>query len=391
MVQFGIDRLLLYASDWKAKRIGFVTNNAAITATFEPARKALIKKGFNIVRLFSPEHGLDTTGPDGHLMGDVTDTLTGLPVVSLYGEKLAPEKKDFEDLDVILIDLPDIGSRFYTYLWTLTHVLEAGALYGKELIVLDRPNPISGNLLLAEGPVLDEVNASSFIGRWAIPVRHSCTIGELAQYFNIERKIGCALQVITCTGWRRSMFHPDWSVSFIPASPAINTFETALLYPCLCFLEATNISEGRGTAVPFRVAGAPWINAGELADLLNDNIGKAVVAREVDFVPEGGRYAGISCKGVMLHVTDRYHFSAVKTGLLLIKLIMDTYKESFEWAPYKTFVNGKGENHLRLLLGQEDAEDFFRLSLEDFKERLEGYVSVENWREMVGPYLMYED
>jgi len=391
MVQLGIDRLLLTAWDWKARRIGFVTNNAAVTSNYEASRKALIRNGFNVVRLFSPEHGLDTTGPDGHFMGNTMDTLTGLPVVSLYGDKLAPDQKDFEDLDVILIDLPDIGSRFYTYLWTLTYVLEAGALYGKKLIVLDRPNPISGNLLLAEGPMLDEVNAASFIGRWAIPVRHSCTIGELSYYFNIERKIGCDLQVVTCTGWRRHLFHPDWSESFVPASPAINTFETALLYPCLCFLEATNISEGRGTAVPFRVAGAPWINAGELADIFNDNIKTAVVAREVDFVPEVGRYAGNSCKGIMLHVTDRYQFHAVKTGLLLIKLIMDTYKGRFEWAPYKTLVNGKGENHLTLLLGQQNAEDFFKLPFEGFKEELDDYVSNGNWRELVEPVLIYED
>ncbi|MFB6457147.1 exo-beta-N-acetylmuramidase NamZ domain-containing protein [Chitinophaga sp. Hz27] len=385
-IQFGIDQLLALAPVWKNKRIGFVTNNAAVTSSFISSRKALIQAGFNLVRLFSPEHGLDTTGPDGHFMLSGSDTLTGLPVVSLYGERLMPAEDDVKDLDVLLVDLPDIGSRFYTYLWTLTYTLEAAARYHKKLIVLDRPNPISGEMLLAEGPMLDEAMAASFIGRWSIPVRHSCTLGELARYFNAVRNLGADLEVINCEHWERQMFYTDWGTSFVPASPAINGFEAALLYPCLCFLEATNISEGRGTAVPFRVVGAPWMNATEMATLFNEHAGDAVVAREIDFVPESGRYLGRSCKGIMLHVMDIRRFRAVNTGLLIIKLIHDAYPQHFEWAPYKTHVNGKGENHLKLLLGQAHPETLFELELATFLKKLDEYTAVPEWEEKMKPY-----
>lgn len=388
-VQFGIDKLLAQAPSWKTQRIGLVTNNAALTSAFVPSRKALLAQQYNLVKLFSPEHGLDTTGPDGHFMRNGNDTLTGLPVVSLYGHKLMPDKEDLEDIDVLLLDLPDVGSRFYTYLWTLTYVLEASALFNKPLIVLDRPNPLSGNLLLAEGPLLDEETASSFIGRWQMPVRHSCTLGELALYFNAVKQIGCPLQVIPCEGWYRDLLHPDWSTSFVPASPAINCFEATLLYPGLCLLEATNISEGRGTAVPFRVAGTPWLRSGEITTLFNKNIDDDVVAREVDFVPEAGRYTGQSCKGLMLHVTGPCNFRPVRAGLLLLKLIRDTHAGAFEWAPYKTHVNGTGENHLKLLTGKQDAGQMFELLLPDFMRGLNAFTNTGEWAAMVGPYLLY--
>jgi len=144
----------------------------------------LLDAGFNIVKLFSPEHGLDVKGVDGATIKDGVDALTRLPVISLYNEKLQPDENDLKDIDMVLFDIPDIGCRCYTYLWTMTYVLEACAAYNKKFIVLDRPNPVSGSLRFAEGPMLDEAHCSSFIGRWNIPLRHSCTLGELALYFN---------------------------------------------------------------------------------------------------------------------------------------------------------------------------------------------------------------
>lgn len=200
-----------------------ITNEAAQTRDGIASRKALVENGFHITRLFSPEHGLDIQGADGHAMSDGTDILTGLPVISLYGERLAPEATHLNDIDILLFDVPDVGSRFYTYLWTLTHVMEAAAKFQKPLILLDRPNPISGILELAEGPFLDEVN-SSFIGRWEMPIRHSVTFGELALYFNKEKKMGVNLEVIPCKGWNREQFQPEWELPFVPTSPAIQSF-----------------------------------------------------------------------------------------------------------------------------------------------------------------------
>ena len=203
-VLFGIDHLLqLSAIEWKHSRIGLVTNEAATTHAMEPTRLVLQKAGFNIRKLFSPEHGLNVKGADGAPMLNGVDELTDLPVISLYGQKLAPDQTDMEDLDCLVFDVPDAGVRFYTYLWTLSYLLEACARYQKPLIVLDRPNPISGLADLQEGPFLDEICAS-FIGRWNIPLRHSCTLGELALYFNANRGIKANITVIPCQGWNRS-------------------------------------------------------------------------------------------------------------------------------------------------------------------------------------------
>jgi uncharacterized protein YbbC (DUF1343 family) len=200
-LQFGIDHLLQQSPDWKNKSIGFLTNQAATTSTGIPSRKALIDNGFNIVQLFSPEHGLDASGTDGAKMNDGIDTLTGLKVISLYGEKFKPSKDDLSQIDIMLFDIPDAGTRFYTYLWSMTYLMEACAMFGKKLILLDRPNPISGNMKLSEGPMLQE-SCASFIGRWAIPLRHSCTLGELANYFNYQLKIGADLEIIKCLNYQ---------------------------------------------------------------------------------------------------------------------------------------------------------------------------------------------
>ncbi|MBC9934913.1 exo-beta-N-acetylmuramidase NamZ family protein [Chitinophaga qingshengii] len=388
----GIDVLLAQPPLWKNKRIALVTNHAATTRQFVPSRVALLQQEFNVVKLFSPEHGLDTTGADGHAMGNMTDTLTGLPVTSLYGDKLAPSKSDLSDIDVVLFDIPDIGSRFYTYLWTMSHVLEACAAFNIPFIIADRPNPLSGNLILAEGPLLDEIHCSSFIGRWSIPVRHNCTLGELARYFNQSRGIHCQLEVIACHHWQRHMYYADWNFSFVPLSPAIPVFESALLYPGLCFLEATNCSEGRGTATPFRIAGAPWLLANETARLFNEMIpalSNNVYARPIVFTPAEGKYAGQTCHGVMLHVTDPVSFLPVAAGWLLIRVIKELHPRNFQWAPYPTHVNPSGEKHLDLLSGILHTETFFDATLQDFIPIVKNYLAPGDWSIRIQPYLIY--
>jgi uncharacterized protein YbbC (DUF1343 family) len=383
----GIDLLLASPPHWRSARIAFVTNQAALTAGFRPSRLALLEAGFPLVKLFSPEHGLSAMGPDGHRMSDGVDGLTGLPVVSLYGDRLAPSAEDLADVDVVLFDIPDVGSRFYTYLWTMTHVLEACARFGRPLVIADRPNPLSGGLEVAEGPMLDEEGCGSFIGRWRLPVRHSCTLGELASYFNSTRGIGCELEVVRCLGWDRRAYFP-MKRSFVPLSPAIPGFESALLYPGLCLFEATNLSEGRGTATPFRVVGAPWMRAGEVVDRFNLR-DCGVVARAVEFVPAEGKYAGRSCTGVMLHVTEVASFRPVETGCLLLAVIRDLHPGLFEWAPYPTHVNPRGLGHLDLLLGVRGAEGLFESGVMDELAGIRKYTDAGGWAERVGPFLLY--
>jgi len=389
-VRFGIDVLLDSSPSWKRERIGLVTNHAATTRDLDPSRAALLRHEFNLQKLFSPEHGLDVQGADGHEMKDGKDALTGLPVVSLYSSKLAPSKEDLADIDIVLYDIPDVGARFYTYLWTMTYVMEACAHNQKKLVILDRPNPVSGNLELAEGPVLDETQAS-FIGRWPIPIRHSCTLGETALYFNATRNIRCDLEIIKCDGWDRNSFQPDWGIRFIPTSPAIQSFESMLLYPGLCLLEATNISEGRGTDRSFCCAGAPWIKGGAIAGILNEMGLDDVNVTPITFTPsdKNSKYYQQICGGVEMEVRETAFFQSVSYGLILIRLIKQIYPQYFEWKPYPTLVNPTGKQHLDKLLGIADSEQLFDLPLPKFIAEVTRLTQCRNWKEEIDPHLLY--
>jgi len=386
MTSFGIDQLLQSNPNWKKQRIALVTNQAATTATYIPSRKALLDAGFNICRLFSPEHGLDIRGADGAKMKDGTDNLTGLPVISLYSEKLAPAAADLKGIDLVLFDIPDIGCRFYTYLWTLTHVLESCGHYGKKLVILDRPNPISGNLALAEGPVLDEQHCTSFIGRWAIPLRHSCTFGELALYFNEIKGLEASVEVITCNGWKRNMFQPDWQLQFVPTSPAMNNFQSALLYPGLGLLEATNISEGRGTPIPFSRIGAPWFNPKLFAKYFKV---PGIRTQAVTFTPTESKYQQEPCQGISISVAAPYQIPSVSIGLLLIKQLYDLFPRDFQWKPYPTLVNPTGNQHLDKLLGIPDTETLFDYTLSDFEKTIRQITDTGSWQQAISPFLLY--
>ncbi len=390
MIQFGIDILLSQQPTWKKGRIGLVTNHAATTNDLIPSREALLERQFDLVKLFSPEHGLDVQGADGHEMKDGIDVLTGLPVISLYSNKLAPSQNDLADIDIILFDIPDVGSRFYTYLWTMTHVMEACAQNKKKLIILDRPNPVSGNIELAEGPMLDESQAS-FIGRWPIPIRHSCTLGELALYFNSAKNIHCDIDIIKCEGWNRNDLQPDWGTHFVPTSPAIQSFESMLLYPGLCLLEATNISEGRGTDRSFITAGAPWIKGEAIAVILNEMGLDDVGVTPVTFMPadKNSKYYQQSCSGVEMEVREPHYFQSVLYGLILIRLIKQIYPQQFAWKPYPTLVNPTGKHHLDKLLGIADSEKLFELPLPKFIAEVTRLTQCKNWKEEIEEFLLY--
>jgi uncharacterized protein YbbC (DUF1343 family) len=388
MIKFGIDCLLQNNPTWKNKRIGLVTNQAATTNGLIPSRFELIKQKFNIQKLFSPEHGLDVLGADGQEMMDGFDTLTGLPIISLYSNKLAPSEEDLADIDIVLFDIPDIGCRFYTYLWTLTYVMEACAKNKKKCIILDRPNPISGNLDLAEGPILME-SQSSFIGRWPIPIRHSCTLGELAKFFNAFENIGCDLEIIVSEGWVRNSFQPNWGIQFVPTSPAIQSFESMLFYPGLCLLEATNISEGRGTENAFCILGAPWIKGTLFAGILND-MGLDEVAISIEsFTPSESKYKNQLCNGVRLSLREPTFFQPVSYGLILIRLIKQMYPQSFEWKPYPTLVNPTGQHHLDKLLGIPDSKALFELPLSKFIAEITKLTQCKSWKQQIEGYLLY--
>jgi uncharacterized protein YbbC (DUF1343 family) len=381
MISFGVDVLLSKNVEWKKQRIALVTNHAATTNQLQPSRKALLDTGFNIIKLFSPEHGLDVKGVDGATIKDGIDELTQLPVISLYNEKLQPDENDLNDVNIVLFDIPDIGCRCYTYLWTMTYVLEACVTYKKRFIILDRPNPVSGSFRLAEGPMLDEENCTSFIGRWNIPLRHSCTIGELALYFNTTKNIHAAVEVIKCRNWGRTMFQPDWQIPFVSTSPAIQKFNAMMLYPGLVLLEATNISEGRGTDFPFQMAGAPWTDANLLIKTNN------FMATAVYFVPTESKYAKEVCFG--LKFESVHLVRSVMNGLIFIKNVYDLFTEHFKWNTYPTNVNPTGANHLDKLLGIYKSEALFETGPKTFAREMNELTTVKKWRKEVEPYLLY--
>ncbi|TKC65139.1 DUF1343 domain-containing protein [Pedobacter hiemivivus] len=386
MIRFGVDVLIAQNPDFKNQRIALVTNTVATTNQYEPISLALLKAGFNLVKLFSPEHGFDAKGADGAKMQNGVDQVTQLPVISLYGDHLSPAETDLQDVDKIIFDIPDVGVRFYTYLWTLTYVLQASANYNKPVIILDRPNPISGNLQLCEGPMLNEQYCSSFIGRWNIPLRHSCTLAELALFFNTTKNINADLTVIPCENWDRNKFQPEWGIKFLPTSPAIRNINAAMLYPGLGLLEATNISEGRGTALPFEILASPWMNHFDFLSIAKTD---GISVESIIVRPNEGKYSGQDCFGLRFKLKAYDHFKSVYHGLLLIKLIKDHYPAYFKWATYPTNVNPDGTNHLDKLLGFPQSEAFFELPMAKFKTTMIDVCAAGAWAEVIKPYLLY--
>jgi len=380
---FGIDHFLLQQNKFKHLRIALVTNDAALTSQNKQGRLALLKSSFNITKLFSPEHGIATKGIDGAYQGNAIDTITALPIISLYGDHLIPKEDDLADVELVLFDIPDVGCRFYTYLWTMTYIMEACALYDKPLVILDRPNPIGGDIKKTEGPMLDET-CSSFIGRWNIPIRHCCTLGELALYFSASQNIKIDLTVIPITGWNRNKTSEENNFIFTPTSPAISTIETALCYPGTGLLEGFNVNEGRGTNNAFRIFGAPWMNSTALLEAVKDLQLTGVQFSEINYIPDTSLYSGETCYGLSFSVTDENLFRPVQTGISIIRKLLQLFPEHCSERLYKTVANPTGEKHLDKLTGVKNS--YAKLKSENIIST--GYE--EEWKQKISPFLIYK-
>jgi uncharacterized protein YbbC (DUF1343 family) len=294
-------------------KIGLVTNHTGRSRDGRSTIDVLFRApGVTLVRLFSPEHGirgaLDTKVPDAR------DEATGLPIVSLYGEDRKPRARDVEGLDALVYDIQDIGARFYTYITTLGMVIEAAKENGKEVFVLDRPNPIGG--IAVAGPMRDE-EFSSFIAYHNLPVRHGMTVGELALLYNDERKIGASLEVIRIRGWKRDELFDRTGIVWVNPSPNMRSLTEALLYPGVGMLEATNLATGRGTDTPFERVGAPWIDPSRFAAALNESPLPGVRFVPIFFTPAERQHAGQRCGGVQILITDWSEFEPLTLGVSL--------------------------------------------------------------------------
>ncbi|MEN6371230.1 MAG: DUF1343 domain-containing protein [Armatimonadota bacterium] len=331
-------------------KTGLITNRSAVTSDLTPSFDALLEAGVNITSLFAPEHGITGQAADGEHIASFVDEKTGIPVYSLYGTSKKPAPKMLAGVDVLLFDIQDVGARFYTFLYTMAYAMEASAGAGKPFIVLDRPNPIGG--MSIEGPVLDP-EFSSFVGLYPVPVRYGMTIGEFAGMINKEFGIGAELTVVPLSGWKREMWFNETGLPWVPPSPAMPSLEAAEVYPGACLLEGTNVSEGRGTAMPFQTTGAPWIDGSKLADELNQANLPGIHFNPANFTPLSSKYTGQECSGVFWQVTDRDKFLPVMTGVKVIEAIRRLQPKEFEFR--KTGADGRcffdllaGTDRLRL-------------------------------------------
>lgn len=382
-VRTGIDVLqahkfdVLKAPEGRKLRIGAITNHTGVDSLGRRTVDVLAQApGVELAAIFSPEHGIFGT-EDTEQIGNSTDAATGSPVYSVYGDadaKRRPPEEVVNSLDAIVYDIQDAGVRFYTYETTLGYFLEAAAKAGKRLIVLDRPNPITGIFL--QGPVMDSTR-STFVGYHPVPVRHAMTVGELAQLFNKERNIDAKLTVVKMEGWMRGDWYDATGLMWINPSPNLRSLNEATLYPGVGMIEGTNVSVGRGTDTPFEIVGAPWIKPKELADYLNLRQIQGVRFVPVTFKPNASKYKDQVCGGVNLIVTDRNFFDAPELGLELASALKKLYPND-----YKT-------DKLIELLGNQSALDALNAGVDPRRIAQDVQEEIEKFVEVRKKYLLY--
>lgn len=337
MVKPGLD---LFEKNWpedlKGSNIGLLVHPASVNKKMEHAVNLFLKsKKFKLTTLFGPQHGIRGETQDNMIEWEgFKDIRTRLPVYSLYGHTRKPEPQMLKDIDALAIDIQDIGSRYYTFIWTMELCMQACLENRKSVVILDRPNPIGGKII--EGPVLD-MAYTSFVGQRPLPIRHGMTAGEIAHYLKNEFYPSLDLHVIKMQGWKRKMLFDETALPWVMPSPNIPALDTAIVYPGMCLLEGTNLSEGRGTTRPFEIFGAPFIEPDRLVKKLKDFKLAGVIFRPMYFLPTFQKHEGKLCGGAQIHITDRDRFKPFKTGVAILKAVHDIYPKQFKWKqpPYE--------------------------------------------------------
>ncbi len=350
----------------RGSRVGLVTNHTGLTRDGQATIDALHGASYvSLEALFGPEHGI--RGEVDEHVADGRDEKTGLPVWSLYGARTRPAPEQMAGLDTLVFDIQDIGCRFYTYLSTLGHVLEAASAEGLRAVVLDRPNPIGG--VATEGPVAD-ADALSFVACHPVPVRHGLTLGEMARLLHAEKGLTCPLQIVPCDGWRRGDWYDATGLIWTNPSPNMRRLSAAALYPGVGLLEFTNVSVGRGTDTPFEVFGTPYIAPRAFAALLNAEAMPGVRFVPFRFTPTASVFAQEDCGGVQLLVTDRDRLNAVQVGLTLAVTLRRLYPN--DWQPDKLdrlLVSAQAQDSLLAGATYADMAAGWADALQDFSDR----------------------
>ncbi len=337
MITLGITHLLTEKRSWlSGKSVGLLTNHTGLDENLTP-NITLLREHVNLSALFSPEHGLWGAAQDGIKIADtvhhepVNETQHRTKVYSLYGETPLSWAEVYQNLDVLIYDMQDVGARYYTYLGTLLQAMQTFESLidtGKrvECIVADRPNPIGG--VQVEGPMLDPAH-TSLVGPYPLPVRYGLTIGEVARLFHAEQGFRFPLKVAPMQGWHREMVYADTGLLWVPPSPNMPTLDTATLYPGTCLFEGTNVSEGRGTTKPFEHIGAPWIDAETWASRLNALQLPGLLFRPLQFIPQFSKYAGETCCGIAIHITARKEIAPVEVTVRMLALLIEEHPAEF--------------------------------------------------------------
>ncbi len=369
----------------RERRIGIIANQSSVNSRLEHIVDLFLRHpAVQVTALMGPQHGVWGETQDNMIeWEDHRDTRTGLPVYSLYGKSCRPSPEALSRVDTIVFDLQDVGSRYYTFLSTMTLAMEACTAADKAFIVLDRPNPLNG--VSVEGTVLD-ARFRSFVGCYPLAIRHGMTVGELALYFNAEFDLGCRLEVVKMQGWKRDSFFDETGLQWIPPSPNLPTLDSALVYPGMCLLEGTHLSEGRGTTRPFELSGAPWVDPHQMVERLKEMDLPGVFFRPLFFVPTFHKWSGESVGGVQIHLLDRHRFKPFLTGLALVGVYRELAGDRFQWKepPYEyeceklPFDILCGTDRVRRLIEAEatleELERSWENELEEFRKVRERYL-----------------
>jgi uncharacterized protein YbbC (DUF1343 family) len=383
-IKTGLDKLSENMEKYtKGKRVAVLAHGASVNKEISHIIPLLFENKVELVRIFGPEHGLYGAAQDMEAVSGSNKKT--IDIISLYGptkDSLKPKSKDLEGIDLLICDLQDVGSRYYTYIWTVVLTVMEALKQGVEVIVLDRPNPLGD---LVEGNLQNE-NLLSFVGLYSVPVCHSLTIGEMVKYILHKENVSGDLTILSVENWKRSMKFHETDQPWVMPSPNMPTFDTALVYPGLCLLEGTNMSEGRGTTRPFEIFGAPYIDEDEFAKNFRQMDG--VVLRPLKFTPSFQKHKGVLCGGVQIHITDKSEFSPYRLGLEIISTTIKLYPQEFEWRK-EVYEFEEGKLAFDLLTGDENIRKNLENGVKPEKIIDENSISPEKWINSVSNFLLY--